>query len=362
MLFAPPNPVYTTHSSDLHTASISFAYRNVTIAPQNPDSDEPLIPVREIAQHEDEGNAHRHFQEHWKSLAFTVDNALRESINRLGIGCPLLLRNAVEYSLLSPGKRLRPVLCLLACEALGGKRNLAIPSACAVEMIHCYSLIHDDLPAMDDDDLRRGRNTCHREFDEATAILAGDALQPLAFETILSSPLSTAQKAESCLILARAAGAEGMVGGQMDDLLEEQRADMIKHVPDRPHNSSEHLASIHRRKTGAMIEASVLLGALAANATTECQDAMGRYGRGIGIAFQITDDLLDVESTAENTGKATGKDAERGKLTFPGLYGIEESRRMAQNHVAEAIRSLDWIGQKAEGLRQLAMYILERKT
>lgn len=291
-----------------------------------------------------------------------MDKALQENTKRLGNGCPTLLRNAVEYSLLSPGKRLRPVLCLMACEALGGDLNLAIPSACALEMIHCYSLIHDDLPAMDNDDLRRGRKTCHKEFDEATAILAGDALQPLAFETILTSKLSPAQKAESCLVLARAAGAEGMVGGQMDDLLEEQRPEMLKHSPSRSHSPSDHLASIHRRKTGAMIEASVLLGALAGNATTKCQQAMSQYGQGIGIAFQITDDLLDVESTAENTGKATGKDAERGKLTFPGLYGIEESRRMAQNHVAEAIQSLEWIGQKAEGLRQLAMYILERKT
>ncbi len=321
-----------------------------------------MIPARDGARDDGEGHAHRHFQEHWKSLAFTVDNALRESIDRLGIGCPPLLRNAVEYSLLSPGKRLRPVLCLLACEALGGDSPLAIPSACALEMIHCYSLIHDDLPAMDDDDLRRGRKTCHKEFDEATAILAGDALQPLAFETILASKLSPVQKVESCLILARSAGAEGMVGGQMDDLLEEQRPDMLKRSPSPSHRPNDHLASIHRRKTGAMIEASVLLGALAANATTECQQTMSRYGQGIGIAFQITDDLLDVESSAENTGKATGKDAERGKLTFPGLYGIEESRRLAQNHVAEAIRSLDSIGQKAEGLRQLAMYILERKT
>lgn len=302
------------------------------------------------------------FQEHWKTLATTVDVALRERLNHLGTGCPSLLRKAVEYSLLSPGKRLRPVLCLLACEALGGERSLAIPSACAVEMIHCYSLIHDDLPAMDNDDLRRGRKTCHREFDEATAILAGDALQPLAFETILSSTLAPLQKAESCLILARAAGAEGMVGGQMDDLIEEQRPDMLPHVTPRSLSPSDHLASIHRRKTGAMIEASVLLGALAGNATTECQQAMSQYGKGIGIAFQITDDLLDVESTAENTGKATGKDAERGKLTFPGLYGINESRRMAHHHVAEAIRSLEVLGNNAEGLRQLAMYILERKT
>ena len=300
--------------------------------------------------------------DHWKLLAGAVDAALEAKLGELGDGCPERLRAAIGYSLLSPGKRLRPVLCLLTCEALGAPHQVALSSACALEMIHSYSLIHDDLPAMDDDDLRRGRKTCHREYDEATAILAGDALQPLAFETILTSTLPDSIKAQSALVLARAAGSEGMVGGQMDDLLGEKRPEMLLGPKGPEREPGEQLSSIHRRKTGAMIEASVVLGALAAGATTECLNQVAKYGQGIGIAFQITDDLLDVESTVEKTGKATGKDAQRGKLTFPGLYGVEESRRMADWHVSEAINALEELGQEADGLRQLAMYILKRNT
>jgi geranylgeranyl pyrophosphate synthase len=233
-------------------------------------------------------------------------------------------------------------------------------------MIHCYSLIHDDLPDMDDDDLRRGRPTCHRQFDPATAILAGDALQPMAFESILSGSLSPQALIESCQMLAWASGIRGMVGGQMDDLLEEKRQQMlgegtanglqIEQTPE------DRLSSIHRRKTGAMIEASVGLGAIAAGATPKCRSALATYGRGIGIAFQIVDDLLDVESTSEKTGKATGKDAARGKLTFPGVYGIPESRELAERWVAESLAALDPFAQRAEGLRQIANYILERHS
>lgn len=284
-------------------------------------------------------------------------------MNRFAQESPKRLADALEYSLLAPGKRLRPVLCLLACETLGANLEQALGNACALEMIHCYSLIHDDLPAMDDDDLRRGRPTCHRQFDEATAILAGDALQPMAFESILSSRLDPTALVESCQVLAWAAGIRGMVGGQMDDLLEENRSQMQCDEPKGIEESPEkRLDSIHRRKTGAMIEASVVLGAIAANATPECRSALARYGRGIGIAFQIVDDLLDVESTSEKTGKATGKDAARGKLTFPGVYGITESRRMANRWVAESLAALEPFNHQAEGLRQIAKYILERHS
>ena len=305
-------------------------------------------------------------QHRWQELGGMVDTHLQARLGRLAHGAPSRLVDAVEYSLLAPGKRLRPVLCLMACETAGGDFKQALGNACALEMIHCYSLIHDDLPAMDDDDLRRGRPTCHRQFDEATAILAGDALQPMAFESILGGDLSPFAQVESCKTLAWAAGIRGMVGGQMDDLLAENRAQMRPlggvHPPAEQEPPHERLSSIHRRKTGAMIEASVVLGAIAAEATSEVRGALATYGRGIGIAFQIVDDLLDVESTSEKTGKATGKDAARGKLTFPGVYGIEESREMARRWVAESLAALDPFAERAESLRQIAMYILERHS
>lgn len=298
------------------------------------------------------------FQTRCKEISSEVDGFLRGLIDSLKDCYPERLREAIGYSLLAPGKRLRPILCVFACKAAGGDPKNSLPSAAALEMIHCYSLIHDDLPAMDDDDLRRGRPTCHIQFDEATAILAGDALQPLAFETILNSSLSSNQRLDSCLVLAQAAGGQGMVGGQSDDLLAERLAPgqiSLEH-------QKSMLSSIHRRKTGAMIEASVILGAIAANATPECRTALANYGRGIGIAFQIVDDLLDVESTCEKTGKATGKDAARGKLTFPGIYGNSQSREMAGRSVAESLASLEPFFHQAEGLRQMAQYILERHS
>jgi geranylgeranyl diphosphate synthase, type II len=298
------------------------------------------------------------FLQRWKSLQQTVDAALESHLQRLGSDCPARLKQSIAYSLLSPGKRLRPVLCILACEAVGGRSDQSLASAVALEMIHSYSLIHDDLPAMDDDDLRRGRPTCHKQFDEATAILAGDALQPLAFQAILSGNLTPAAAAESCLELAKAAGAEGMVGGQMDDLLAEQRDTLQMPLVEQKH----WLDAIHRRKTGALLQASVVLGAIAGQATPAQRAALGRYGQAIGIAFQIGDDLLDVVSTPENTGKATGKDSTRGKLTFPAVYGIELSREKACGWVQEAIASIQPLGASAAPLQWLAKYILERSN
>jgi geranylgeranyl diphosphate synthase type II len=222
-------------------------------------------------------------------------------------------------------------------------------NAAAVEMIHCYSLIHDDLPAMDDDDLRRGRPTCHIQFDEATAILAGDALQALAFETILQDTVDPAVAAKSCLVLTRAAGAEGMVAGQVDDLLAEKTG-----------GDAKMLHAIHARKTGAMIRASVVLGGIAAKANAEQIELLSNYGDCIGIAFQIVDDLLDVEGTAENTGKRTGKDQDRGKLTFPGIYGIQASKDRAEQFVEQAIAVVDTFGPAGKPLKQLARYITDR--
>ncbi len=278
-----------------------------------------------------------------------IDAYLEICLAKISESCPDVLREAMHYSLLSPGKRLRPLLCLLSAEAVGGSSLRAMANAAAIEMIHSYSLIHDDLPAMDDDDLRRGRPTCHIQFGEATAILAGDALQALAFETILAGNPEPSIAVRSSLILAKAAGPEGMVGGQCDDL----RAEKLG-------GGAEMLHAIHARKTGAMIQASVVLGGLAAMATKEELEKLSIYGDCIGIAFQIVDDLLDVESTSENTGKRTGKDSQRGKLTFPSIYGISASRKRAEEFVEQAITIVDAFGPAATPLKQLAQYITDR--
>lgn len=283
---------------------------------------------------------------------------LSDRLERFSEDCPSRLQDAIRYSLLAPGKRLRPILCFFACGACGGTKELALPAALAVEMIHCYSLIHDDLPAMDDDDLRRGRPTCHIQFDEATAILAGDALQPLAFETLFESALPKGVIAESGWILARAAGGEGMVGGQVDDLLAESRDTATMTTDEQIH----WLRSIHRRKTGALIHASVMLGAVAAGAAPAIRKSLSDYGRSIGIAFQIVDDLLDVLSTSENTGKATGKDSQRGKLTYPSVYGVEASRAQAKACIQDAVNAIECLGTDGEPLVGLAHFILERSN
>ncbi len=271
-------------------------------------------------------------------------------------GLPTSLLEAMRYSLLGPGKRLRMIVVVMAGEACGGAAR-PWPAACAVEMIHAYSLVHDDLPAMDDDDLRRGRPTCHKVYGEALAILAGDALQTKAFEVLAGSyPPATA--AACCLELARASGAAGMVGGQVDDLAWESAGlagrDMVG------------LEALHGRKTGALICASLRLGALAAYAgkdhgpPLDLLERMSGYGRCLGLAFQIVDDLLDVEGQAEQTGKRVGKDAGRGKLTYPGLLGVAESRRRAEQLGEEARESVAPLGVAARRLRELVDYVLIR--
>ncbi|NMC19395.1 MAG: polyprenyl synthetase family protein [Thermogutta sp.] len=288
-------------------------------------------------------------QLHLEALKQTVDSALDE-FTRLPEDCPSRLREAMRYSLLAEGKRLRPLLVLLAAEACGGRVSDALPAACAVEMIHAYSLIHDDLPAMDDDDLRRGRPACHRQFDEATAILAGDALLTLAFEVSAKHTSPRERAGECCALLAEAAGPCRMVGGQMDDILAE-----------RGGHSLELLERIHRRKTGALIEVSLVLGAVLAGADERQRRALAEYGRCLGLAFQITDDLLDVEGEEGRVGKRLGKDQDRRKLTFPGLLGIAESRRRAADAVEQACRAVEAFGADARHLKALARSIAERK-
>ncbi|MBX3413427.1 MAG: polyprenyl synthetase family protein [Pirellulales bacterium] len=268
----------------------------------------------------------------------------------LGPDCPAQLAEAIHYSLLAPGKRLRPLLVVLAAEACGGTLDAALPAACAVEMIHAYSLVHDDLPAMDDDDLRRGRPTCHKVYGEALGILVGDALQALAFETIARDVRQPAVAARMCYTLATAAGPAALVGGQADDLAAEQQG-----VADLPT-----LEAIHRRKTGALLRASLALGGLAAEATDEQLAALDEYGRALGLAFQITDDLLDVRGNEAQLGKRVGKDSDRGKLTFPGLLGVEESVHQAEELVREARAALSPLGPAAAPLEALAQYVVER--
>jgi geranylgeranyl diphosphate synthase type II len=264
--------------------------------------------------------------------------------------CPARLRDAIRHSLLAPGKRLRPLLVLMASEACGYDRQKAMPAACAVEMIHTYSLIHDDLPAMDDDDLRRGRPTCHAAFDEATAILAGDALLAQAFEVLASGGYDATVTAKCVLELAQAAGARALVGGQADDLAAEfQGGDLA------------FLEHIHRRKTGALFLVSLRLGGLVAAASAEQMEALDRYAKALGLAFQIVDDLLDLEGDAAEMGKRTNKDSDAGKLTFPALLGVEESQRRARDLVTQAREALAPLHDRAALLDALAGYVLERK-
>ena len=284
---------------------------------------------------------------------------------------PAPLLDALRYSLLAPGKRLRPMLVLMANQAAAGDVAAALPAACAVEMIHTYSLIHDDLPAMDDDDLRRGLPTCHKKYGEALAILAGDALLTLAFQ-VLAEHYPPRTAAACCMALAKGAGATGMVGGQVEDLAWERgsgslAADAKQFFPrtEQPH-SLEALEHIHQHKTGALFRACLQLGVWSAQGErADGPDAnllhhLDEYARCFGLAFQITDDLLDVESTAGDTGKRTQKDAARGKLTYPSLLGIDESRRQAQALCTKAVDLLRSLGTAAEPLTALMQFVLSR--
>jgi len=288
------------------------------------------------------------FLQRAQELRVAVDAALAGHAS-FSDGCPRHLHNAIEYGLLAPGKRLRPMLVLMAAEACGTDCEAAMPAACAVEMVHAYSLIHDDLPTMDNDAVRRGQPSCHVAFGETTAILAGDALLALAFRVLADGVAPPETAARCCSELAAAAGPTALVGGQADDLMAEQTAgDVAK------------LESIHCRKTGAMIRVSLRLGALVAGADAEQLAALDTYGRNLGLAFQIVDDLLDARGDRKVLGKAVEKDAKRGKLTFPGLLGIRESERRARELIDQACRAIVPFGPRALSLESLARYVLER--
>ncbi|MFW6297567.1 MAG: polyprenyl synthetase family protein [Desulfosalsimonas sp.] len=263
------------------------------------------------------------------------------------------LCHAMAHSLMGSGKRLRPVLCMAAAEAAGHVSGAVVQTACALEMIHTYSLIHDDLPAMDDDALRRGQPTCHMEFDEATAILAGDALLTLAFESMsncLEDPdVDAARILRVIGIISGAAGYKGMIEGQMRDMDAEGR-----------NISLEPLKRMHALKTGALIRASVVCGAVLANADKKQISALSEYADNIGLAFQVTDDILNVKGDPEKMGKASGTDSARGKSTYPALMGIEQAEAYAKNLVNNALQAVRIFDNKAQPLAWLAAYIIER--
>ncbi|MEA1079632.1 farnesyl diphosphate synthase [Marinobacter sp. ASW11-75] len=261
------------------------------------------------------------------------------------------LQQAMRYSVLGGGKRIRPALCLAAARAVGQSSEQALVPACAVELIHAYSLIHDDLPAMDDDELRRGRPTAHIAFDEATAILAGDALQALAFDRLADAP-ATSAPARLAMVraLARASGHGGMVGGQAIDLESVGKTLTLAE-----------LETMHRHKTGALIEASVTLGALTAPAVSETALAsLATYAKALGLAFQVQDDLLDIEGDTEVIGKPQGSDVARAKPTFPALLGIAGAREHLATLLSGALDSLRDFGPEADPLRAMADYVVAR--
>lgn len=262
------------------------------------------------------------------------------------------LNEAMRYSVFSGGKRLRPILALTAYELAGGEGDAVLAPACATELIHTYSLIHDDLPAMDDDDTRRGRPTCHKAFDEATAILAGDALLPLAFEIVAREGRLTPERRLAVVAeLAAANGLAGMVGGQVADMEGEGTAVTIEAVE-----------FIHLNKTARPLRAAVLVGALAAGAPPDGILALGVFGEKIGLAFQIADDLLDVTGTEEEMGKAVGKDEGRGKLTYPAAVGVSGATARAKELTEEALAALDVFGDRAWALREIARFVVERRN
>jgi geranylgeranyl diphosphate synthase type II len=279
-----------------------------------------------------------------------VDRALDRFLPKASAK-PATIHKSMRYSLFAGGKRLRPILCLAAAEACGGKIGTALPLACAVECIHTYSLIHDDLPSMDDDDFRRGRPTCHKIFGDGIAVLAGDALLTIAFE-IVSRAKPTSRYTMSILLreIAIAAGSQKLVAGQVADLEAEG------HKTDRAQ-----LRYIPENNTAAILTTTVRLGAMSANADAKKLRAITKYGRALGLAFQIIDDILDVTQTSEKLGKSAGKDAAAKKATYPAVIGLDESRSEARRLTRQAHNALSIFGEKAETLHALANYLLERE-
>jgi geranylgeranyl diphosphate synthase, type II len=279
-----------------------------------------------------------------------VDRALDGFLPKASVA-PATIHKAMRYSLFAGGKRLRPILCLAAAEACGGKISAALPHACAVECIHTYSLIHDDLPSMDNDDLRRGRPTCHKVFGDGIAILAGDALLTIAFEIATKAkPVSRYDLRVIFREITEAAGSRKLIAGQVADLEAEGRR-----------LTRAEVRSIHENKTAALLTTSIRLGAMSANATTKQLAAVTAFGRALGLAFQVIDDILDVTQTSEKLGKSAGKDLAAQKATYPAVIGLEKSRAEARRLTNQAHRALESLEKNAGVLRALADYLLARE-
>lgn len=295
------------------------------------------------------------------TAAFDLDTYTLDRITRVNAALdrftppadtePTALHTAMRYSLMAKGKRIRPLLCIAGAEAVGGNAESVLPMACALEMLHTFSLIHDDLPAMDNDDYRRGVLTSHKQFGEAIAILAGDALQTLAFSTIAAYQTASdpANILRALRLFAEASGSIGMAGGQVDDIFHEGKPVTL-----------EVLHHIHARKTGALLNASILSGAILSNATPDQEAALHTYGNHIGVAFQIVDDILDVTGDDAKLGKPTGSDVKKDKATYPKLVGLETSARLACEASESAIDALANFDYRAEPLRGFARFIVER--
>ena len=279
-----------------------------------------------------------------------VDRALDRFLPKASVS-PATIHKAMRYSLFAGGKRLRPVLCLAAAEACGGRTSAALPLACAVECIHTYSLIHDDLPSMDNDDLRRGRATCHKVFGDGIAILAGDALLTIAFEIAAQAKETKRYDLREIFReIATAAGSQKLIAGQVADLEGEGRR-----------INRTQLRYIHENKTAALLTASVRLGAMAANASAKELSAITAFGRALGLAFQVIDDILDVTQTSEKLGKSAGKDVAAKKATYPAVIGLDKSRAEANRLTRRADAALTNFGRSADRLREIAKHLLARE-
>ena len=288
-------------------------------------------------------------RQYLRSRQKQIDRALDHYLPK-ATAKPPTIHDAMRYSLFAGGKRLRPILCLASAEACGGTTNRALPLAAAIECIHTYSLVHDDLPSMDNDDFRRGRPTCHRVYGEGIAVLAGDALLTVAFEIV--SRARPARRYDTATLLrevAVAAGSQKLIAGQVADLEAEGKK-----------VTRAQLRYIHENKTAAILTAAVRLGAMSANATTKQLRAISAFGRALGLAFQVVDDILDVTQTSEKLGKSAGKDIAARKATYPAVIGLEKSRAEARRLTRRAHDSLALFGEKGKALRLLASYLLER--
>lgn len=289
------------------------------------------------------------YQARYQAYVSTVEQRLKELCDKY-LPEQARIGQAARYSLLGGGKRVRAVLTLASCEVSGKKPALAVDYACALEMLHCYSLIHDDLPCMDNDDTRRGRPSCHCQYDEATALLAADALVTAAFEVVANASLSAESRVQAAACLAAGGGARGMLYGQeLDKKYETERA------------GEEELLNLHRHKTGALIVAAAELGCIAADAAPDVRLALTRYAAGVGLVFQIVDDILDVTATTEELGKPVGSDEANDKTTFVTLYGLGGAQELAKQNNQDSLLALDPLGQDAWFLRELAQQLVQRR-